>query len=455
MSMKRFALPRNAWLDLGASAALLLVLNLLFARNDPGWVHSQVCPYLLIPVLLGARYGIGPGIVGALIAFLIPAIGQTSLVGTSFGEFLTQRYGLLGWGLVFGIVCGEIRFRARARLLAAMVHNEELEQKLRHAEGEVVELRKAKEELDHLAALHFREQSTLDAGLRWLSAARSQKLARNTLLLLNRQARVTDAALYFFDDKSSLLHRESILGREDHLPPLLDPESVEIVRASLERKEPVTVPELRHLAHSEPQNYLVAIPLISSRSEIFGMLLVTGMPFMAFTPKTLSIIGLICRWAASFIEIKDKTLGRYRLVHGVGDNQKVYSPEFFHHLVGISADAFQKQQTVSTLVLFFVPGAPQAFQDELESLLMRNLRTGDYAAQLDLDIPHLVLLLPLTGEQGADIFEKRMCAAWRHPHRLKTLKVPVQQECDLAVLLSKVRGDAASFYASSSTMIRS
>lgn len=136
--MIRFAIPRNVWLDLGASTALLVALNFLLARTDPGWVHTQISPYLLIPVLVGARYGLGAGIAGAGIAFAIAAIGQIFLAGAPWSEFFSQRYALLAWSLAFGGICGEIRFRTRSRLITAMVHKEECERKLKAAESELV-----------------------------------------------------------------------------------------------------------------------------------------------------------------------------------------------------------------------------------------------------------------------------------------------------------------------------
>ena len=441
--MRRLAFPHHAWLDLALATGILLGLNLLWAPHDIGWMNAQPTPYILLPILAGMRHGIGAGLMGGTVALLIGALGQIVGARIPWTTFFINHPGLFFWNPALGILCGAVQSKARSLHMVQLVRTAEFEQKLHQQENEVLLLRQAKEELERLLPVRAREQSALDAGLRWLSASPSQKLARHTLLLLNRQIRVTDAALYFFDGTSNLLHREAILGREDHLPPLLHPQDVGIARSALECKETVTVPELFNLARSEPQNYLAAVPLLSSLSEPFGLLLVTGMPFMAFTPKSLATMDIVCRWAAGFIETKDQSLGRYRLVEGVGDNQKVYSPEFFHHLVRIAADAFQNQRTLATLVLLCASQAPSSFQGELEAILIRSLRLGDYAAQLDLEIPHLVLLLPLTGQNGAQVFIHRMLSAWRHPkHALRAFHISLEQEADLDVLLCKAQENA-------------
>ncbi len=429
--MRRLPIPKNAWLDIALLSAILLSLNLLFARHNPGWLDWQPTPWLLLPLLAGARFGLPAGIAGGLAAF--------ALVGSlRWPELRPGDSSLLLWSVLVGAVSGG--FRPPRQSPSERSRNEEA---LRLLNEEVLALRKSKGELDALMALRHREQSTLDSGLRWLSASHPQKLASNTLLLLNRQARVTDAALYYFESESGYLHREALIGREDHLPPRLNPYEIALAREALERGEIIAVPELARLAPEAPQHHLIAIPFQTGQCEPFGLLLVTGMPCLAFTPRAVQLLGIICKWAAGFIEIKDRSLGCYRIVEGSAASRKIYRPGFFRSLVRLSAEAFEKQQLRSTLVVYAVPTAPKSFQSALESALTPHFRTSDYPAQLDLEFPHLAVLLPLTNEHGACIAIERCLAAWQpseHPnHPLEAYKILLKQEDDLAELLGRAR----------------
>ena len=103
----------------------------------------------------------------------------------------------------------------------------------------------------------------------------------------------------------------------------------------------------------------------------------------------------------------------------------------------MAADLSQRQKTEASLVLFWAPDAPTTFQGDLEQALLRNLRGGDYAAQLDWDVPNFAVLLPLTGPNGAAIFVERALTGWRHPDRwVAAHTIPVREAGDLDMLRS-------------------
>jgi hypothetical protein len=351
-----------------------------------------------------------------------------------------------------GLVCGQVQGRYSRQRKDVTDRNERLQQQLRDLDSELVFLRQAKDELNRLVALRDREQSTLDTGLRWLSASPASMLARNTLSLLSKHTQLTDAAIYYRDSATGLFHREAMIGSEEDLPDQFDATEIPIACIALERKQTVTVPELLRAgaAMHSTQNYLAAVPLITCKEEVFGILLVTGMPFISFTTKSIGLLEIICQWAAGFIEIKDDSLGNYRLVKGTAESCKIYSADFFKHIVRVSTEAFQKQHSVASLVMFVARGSDKSFQAELEQTLAPNLRSGDYATDLGLEIPHLLVLLPLTGERGAGIFMDRVLGGWKNEeHQLLAFHCALEEEQDLTELLENAASahheDFASF----------
>ncbi|MEY4199785.1 MAG: hypothetical protein RLZZ265_1525, partial [Verrucomicrobiota bacterium] len=67
--------PKHGWIDLTVIAGLLLIVNGFFAPRDFGWLHLHPTPWLLLPVLMGCRYGFGSGMAGAAVAGLVVTIG--------------------------------------------------------------------------------------------------------------------------------------------------------------------------------------------------------------------------------------------------------------------------------------------------------------------------------------------------------------------------------------------
>ena len=73
-------------------------------------------------------------------------------------------------------------------------------------------LREAKAELERLLATRDAELSTLDAEIRRLFDSEGDELWQDILLLLNRQARVSDAAIYKVAPDGHTLVRKGLLG---------------------------------------------------------------------------------------------------------------------------------------------------------------------------------------------------------------------------------------------------
>ncbi len=49
--------PKSILIDAAVIGAMVTGSNLLFDRADAGWTNLSPSPYLLLPLLLGGRYG--------------------------------------------------------------------------------------------------------------------------------------------------------------------------------------------------------------------------------------------------------------------------------------------------------------------------------------------------------------------------------------------------------------
>jgi hypothetical protein len=402
----RFSAPRSAWIDCAVIAGLLITANLLLAPGDFGWLLLNPSPFLVLPVLIGCRYGFVAGVIAGALADLIIVTGLSGIGSVPVEDAIRQHGYALGVLVVLGGVCGEIQHAFRQRELQITTLHEHSAARLKKLDHDLYLLREAKADLERLLATRDSEVSTLDAELRRLFDCEGNDLYHGILLLLSRQARVSDAAIYRWKSETILQRRASIGSTQD-LPEELDPQEIEMVATALKHKTAATVPEFWQSGGGASKKYLAAVPLMDSQDTTLGALLITGMPFIALNKKAVQLISLICRWAARVIEVRHCPRDTYRAAAGQ-ENQKIFSPAFFQRNLELALKSYQLHGLPSSIVHFFLPGLPKSEQARLESAVVANLRGVDFPAQLELPGPNLAVLLPLTGERGAHIFLERI-----------------------------------------------
>lgn len=447
--------PKHGWMDLVVLTGLLLVVNGIFASRDIGWTHLHPTPWVLLPILMGCRYGFASGMAGAGVAILVVGVGffqQAEVYSVNSPEQAratfekrmnqvaivvldgrpakdltrpqTQQFDVLVSALVrhhgylfaamlaAGGICGQIQRGFKSREILVSAQAERAAERLKKLDTDIFLLREAKSELERLLATRDAELSTLDAEIRRLFDSEGDELWQDILLLLNRQARVSDAAIYTLADKGQTLVRKGLLGSAKSLGGRMAVKDIEMVGLALKSKSTVTIPEFWQRAVAEQRDYLMVVPLLDSRDQPLAVLVVTGMPFISLTKKSVYLIALICRWASRVAEVEAQADTTSRAVAGV-EGQRVFTEEFFKQNVQLAFDSCQQHSLPSAVVLFAVARQPKSKQGQVEALIMANIRGGDFPAEIGLPIPHLAVLLPLCGERGVGIFADRILAACR------------------------------------------
>lgn len=399
--------PRSIAIDAAVVTVLLVGANVLFDHANLGWTDLNPSPYLLIPIILGGRYGFTAGLITGAATSLIVAMELRYQSAPTLRSAFSDAPFLHVSLLFIGGLCGELFGWFRRERSQASAQIEKLDTSVRRLDADVRYLRGVKDELDRVVAARDGEVSTLDAELRRLYSTAQDELPAAVLQFLKRQARLADAALYTVAGADAPLTRLALLGRDVHLPPELARNASPVVRLALARGSLVTLPELlqqREPAASEP--VLLAAPLRDAGGQTLAVLVVTGLPFISFTPQSANLIGLVCGWAGEVFDLARGAAGRYRIVAG-REQQRVFTRAHFHHLLELALEAFESHRLPSSVVVLSLPGAPATEQARFEQALLGAARAGDYAAELGKPYPHLAILLPLVGERGASIFIER------------------------------------------------
>jgi len=400
---------KSGWTDLIAITGILLAVNLVYAPRDVGWLKLNPSPWLFLPMLMGGRYGFVPGVAGAGVAVLISLFGVENLFLDTVLREHGYHYAML---LLIGGISGQVRRMFRQREVLLYAENEHSKERLKKLDTDLFLLREAKSELERMLATRDAELSTLDTEIRRLFDTEGDEIFQDILLLLNRQARVADAAIYTITPDGKELTRKALLGSDKTLHYRLYVKKEDMIAAALQKGTTVTVPEFWEAGKTTEHDYLLVVPMHDYTGSPIAVLVVTGMPFIALTRKSVYLISLICRWSARVVEITHQMGNTSRFIGGI-ETQRIFTAEFFRQNLRLALLSWKKHSLPSTIVLFTLPHASKSLQSQLESLIIPNIRGGDFPAELDLPVPHIAVLLPLSGERGTGIFADRILNACR------------------------------------------
>ncbi len=413
MRLFRSSLPPVAILDAILLVVILLALNFVVAPKDPGWLGLNPSPYLVLPILIGGRFGFLAGVMaGGMAAVAVVLMqGHANLVLVPLVPFLVEHAFLLTALVITGGLCGEIQHFFYQKLSQLSAMEDSYKNRIKRLDNELFFLRETKSELDAIIATSDSDLCTLDTEIRELYLCETDQLYEKILALLNRKAEVTDAALYQIT-AGAKLNRVALLGNETNLPLTILAQQVEMVELALERKTVVTIPEFWKQGQAQHRNYLLTLPLLDYEDRPIAFLIVTGMPFFALNHKNAHLISVICKWASRVIQVKKNAAGRFHLVDGI-EQYKIFRPEVLRRNLDLSFYSFQLHRLPSVVVLFALPGASETAQPALERVAASLVRPGDCPATLDLACPHLAVLLPLTGERKARHFADEVLQAFQ------------------------------------------
>ena len=399
MSFSRLVIPRVAPLDAVVLAAILASLNFWIAPTDPGWLNVNPSPYLLLPILIGGRFGFFPGIGAGVLSVTIIVAGQFWLKKVDPVSSLNSERYVYSCLVLTGGICGELQHFFNGKLKRLTEIQDSFQQRIKKLDNELYFLREAKVEVDRIIATHDSGLSTLDTEIRELYLINDAQFYQQVLALLNRQAQVADAAIYLIQPNHQLL-RQAVIGNENSLPQELALSEVEMALLAIERQTPVSISEFWKLGATRPGPYLICLPFLDADDNPVAVLMITGMPFFSLNQKSVHLITVICKWASRVIQVRKTADGNFRLVDGV-QKHKIFTEKILRRNLELASFSHQTHHLPSTLVFFSLPGMALTLQPAFERAIISCVRAGDFAAQLDFSFPNLAVFLPLTGERIA------------------------------------------------------
>ena len=348
----------RAWADFLILSAILGLINFTtVGLADWGWMKLNPCPWLLIPLFLGARYGFGWG-VGS--GFLVAALIYTgrAFQGIAHDEVLhpVPLGQIFSDNLYFflilpgiGFLTGETQGLLSNRLATAEERTRELNDTREKLETDLDIAEESKFQLQEKLALYGAEHSSLDRQLRAMFEPSAGAIFPNLLRLLRDIASVTDAAIYSVSGDQ--LKRISHLGSESALPESLELRENEIIRLSIDRKALTTIRELWQEAPEFTCQHIAALPWLGGGGRVAAVLLIHRMHFLGTNWRNFHRIQMVCRWVARYVDLRVQSNSTSPA--GVGNSSAlITSPRALQATLNQAQNVHREWKLPSTLATF-------------------------------------------------------------------------------------------------------
>lgn len=277
---------------------ILSLVNILVSRHDPGWLALNPTPFLLVPALLGVRYGFTAGLVSGAAAAGLIILGRYSLIDFAVAD---HRFVLASLPLL-GLIVGQCSESLRKHSDEREITNRGLvsENAALRAERQLLFL--AKQDLQQRLGLYGANSASLDQDIEELASCDPTAAPAVLLTTLERLTRVRSAAVYeLTNPRHKALTRRAVIGNHEHFPETLAGGDHHLVSESLERRCFLTQNGLLQSTPRREPGFLLASPITDSNGDINHILIVQDLPFTEISRRNFSTIKSICDWFAVFV----------------------------------------------------------------------------------------------------------------------------------------------------------
>ncbi len=295
--------PLQTLRDIVLIAGILSGLNAAISPTDRGWLLQNPTPWLLLPVLIGLRYGLSSGCVAGALAAIGIALAN---VGWTVGhdvlvEFADAHPITLVSLVLSGFICGEAHDIYDRKVRDWSEKGIWLESENGRLRAETALARQARHQIQERLAMWNAPLACLDDELRRLIKVSETEVHDRLLRTLYSTCHVTSSAIYRqHGDQLLLLASLHASPRFQTAIPLAD---LPMAVLAIDKGELVTM-EVAEAETSEPP-CLAVLPWESN--ELQGVLIIEDMPLADFTWSVFERVELIVRWTFALRELRSAT----------------------------------------------------------------------------------------------------------------------------------------------------
>lgn len=386
------------WLEAVMLTLVAMLLGYLYSPQDPLLVTADFPWMIFAPLLVAVRYGFLPGLLSAgllLLGLLVSSTAQQSslpisyIIGMLLSTFLAGEFRDIWFKKLTKLyMANEYRqyrlddFTRSYRLL--QVSHDELELRIagnnRSMRNTLLLLRQA------LQSENITQQNELAA------------IAEHAMQVFIRYGSFTAAGLYKVVGQEQKLELKPLVSIGDM--PELSVDDI-LLQACLKNKHTVSIRDEVLDQGANPSQLKVCVPLLDTEQTLVGVLAIAEIPFFSMTEQTLNLLTLLAGYIAD-------------VLHGERKALRLTDPhaQYFSQQLQRAFLNSKKHKLSSALCVFELNTKNEA----LQQLLEQSQRGLDLQIELTNNRNHdlLMVLLPLTAEQGLQSYLKRINALVAH-----------------------------------------
>ncbi len=373
--------------DIIVIGVLLAVLNTVLSAKDFGWLGLNPTPWLLLPILIGARYGLASGTISGLLDSLCIVVVRGGPDEAGMRAFAgSQMYELLALVLL-GFLAGQWQQLQKSRHAELQTENKGISDQLSSSRSEVALALITRQDLQRKLALHNVVLANLDEDLRKIMAVQPGEFLPSLLDLLHRHGGITSAA--FYQAEGTRLTRLAALHPTAPLAAALNLNQTPLAAKALDERSVASVKE--PIVTTKEQPFLAAFPF--SDGQASGVLLVQDLPLDAMSWENLSRVELILHWTFSLARWRRRVAGSQR--------QQVIPMQDFMVLIGEALRVDQTHQLPSVVLRADFLDATEANSAKAEKALLACLPQTAISTRLP-GTKSLAVLIPFGGQSEGE-----------------------------------------------------
>ena len=378
---------------------ILVGVNFLFFRNDPGYHNIALNPFLFLLLLTVVRYGMRWGYyavgISLLYYMLTPPYSLTSFL-TRFPEVVL----FLSLLLIFGVIQGG--YARKIKTLEEKVQEEEERYRELNERYEVISF--LKENYEKKILTQTTTMADLYGDARNMQVLDTVELYNEIHIILQKYVESEKSSLYILEGNS--LKLKSCGGYGDKEKPR---EEISISESPFdmvfERKDLVSINETQFKETIISDLPVYSGPLKNSDGEIVGILNVNNISLLNFNRVNKNLFSLICDWSSKAIE----NALSYKIAEGrriITTGTQIFKYQYFLMRLEEAYLASKETDTVFVFFLIEIQNWEKVLTEHKKSVLkfvariiQQNMREFDVLAHFEKDYEFALLMTGPSDEE--------------------------------------------------------
>ncbi len=383
----------GAWLETLLILLVFLLAGFWIDPDDPFFLRAGFPWLILAPLLPALRYGFSHGFLSALILVALLALAWQEGVFTGPRFPAEMAVGML----IIGMLSGEFTDSYNRRLSQQRVINDYQRLRLDEFTRNYHLLKVSHDRLEHrLAASGHSLRGALLELRKHLSPGRGDDLAsqaQRIMAIFTAFGWVQVAGLYAVRNRRMVIRPLAMVGQIG----AVDPFDPMVRRALVEGRMATLGQERLNDEEAAKRELLAVVPLVDVSGEIWGIVCIREMPFIALQEENLRLFAVLGGHIGDILAAAQRQRGT---------EADPESSVFMSDLRRALADHRQYGLPALVLAIAFPPAHPDTAQ--LQQLFIAQARGLDRIWQPE-EAPHLLfLLMPLTHPEELTPYRQRM-----------------------------------------------